>query len=257
MLSGTAFVGNSAVEGGIFTLAEKKTARLEFFSCTQILLLPPPSQSRSEGILCHLSACLLSEFPLRALVCIGIPGSRDPCHPTSFYTPKPGSGMNPLYLREAHHFSYGRPWSLGRDIFQQMLKSGLEPKHVLLDYGMVCACDMCAERVVCVAMTIPEGLLDGSGFCLTRSASATNHDCAMGFHAVSAGVVGMYVDLTRSSHQCTLSRVHNIINSHSCPQLFVGSPSALRPMPTCAYCLTRVYPAWSCDLRAHCATVYT
>lgn len=38
-------------------------------------------------------------------------------------------------LRERHHGQYGRPWLLGRYVFDHLLASGLEPQHALLDIG--------------------------------------------------------------------------------------------------------------------------
>src|SRR5256885_1508932 len=39
------------------------------------------------------------------------------------------------FLREAHHNQYGRPWVLGRYMFDFLVESGLRPEHRLLDFG--------------------------------------------------------------------------------------------------------------------------
>ncbi len=43
--------------------------------------------------------------------------------------------VNPRFIRERHHHHYGRPWCLGRDQFDCLVDSGLEPHHRLLDLG--------------------------------------------------------------------------------------------------------------------------
>src|SRR6478672_10583239 len=37
------------------------------------------------------------------------------------------ASVNKQFLREGHHRQYGRPWALGKYIFDFMLESGLEP----------------------------------------------------------------------------------------------------------------------------------
>ena len=39
------------------------------------------------------------------------------------------------FLYEAHHNQYGRPWALGKYMFEFLLGSGLRPEHRLLDFG--------------------------------------------------------------------------------------------------------------------------
>jgi SAM-dependent methyltransferase len=39
------------------------------------------------------------------------------------------------YLEEAHHNQYGRPWALGKCMFEFLVESGLRPEHALLDFG--------------------------------------------------------------------------------------------------------------------------
>jgi SAM-dependent methyltransferase len=39
------------------------------------------------------------------------------------------------FLKEAHHRQYGRPWGMGRYLFDFVVDSGLRPEHRLLDFG--------------------------------------------------------------------------------------------------------------------------
>jgi SAM-dependent methyltransferase len=39
------------------------------------------------------------------------------------------------FLAEEHHHQYGRPWGLGRYLFDFLVESGLRPEHRLLDFG--------------------------------------------------------------------------------------------------------------------------
>jgi len=39
------------------------------------------------------------------------------------------------YLREVHHFAFGRAWGLGRDVSDHLIRRGLLPSHTLLDFG--------------------------------------------------------------------------------------------------------------------------
>ena len=39
------------------------------------------------------------------------------------------------FLDEAHHSQYGRPWLLGRYMFDFLVECGLRPEHRLLDFG--------------------------------------------------------------------------------------------------------------------------
>jgi SAM-dependent methyltransferase len=39
------------------------------------------------------------------------------------------------FLKEAHHRQYGRPWAMGKYLFEFVVAAGLEPHHRLLDFG--------------------------------------------------------------------------------------------------------------------------
>ena len=39
------------------------------------------------------------------------------------------------FLQEAHHTQYGRPWILGRYMFDFLVESGLRPEHRVCDFG--------------------------------------------------------------------------------------------------------------------------
>jgi len=43
--------------------------------------------------------------------------------------------LDERFLREEHHNQYGRPWILGRYMFDFLVDSGLRPEHRLLDFG--------------------------------------------------------------------------------------------------------------------------
>lgn len=43
--------------------------------------------------------------------------------------------LDERFLQEAHHTQYGRPWILGRYMFDFVVESGLRPEHRLLDFG--------------------------------------------------------------------------------------------------------------------------
>jgi hypothetical protein len=43
--------------------------------------------------------------------------------------------VNERFLKEAHHRQYGRPWGMGRYLFDFVVDSGLRPEHRLLDFG--------------------------------------------------------------------------------------------------------------------------
>jgi SAM-dependent methyltransferase len=40
-----------------------------------------------------------------------------------------------MFLDEAHHREYGRPWGMGKYIFEFAVEAGLRPEHRLLDFG--------------------------------------------------------------------------------------------------------------------------
>jgi SAM-dependent methyltransferase len=40
-----------------------------------------------------------------------------------------------LFLEEAHHRQYGRPWAVGKYAFEFVVEAGLRPEHRLLDFG--------------------------------------------------------------------------------------------------------------------------
>jgi hypothetical protein len=40
-----------------------------------------------------------------------------------------------LFLKEVHHRQYGRPWAMGKYIFEFAVEAGLRPEHRLLDFG--------------------------------------------------------------------------------------------------------------------------
>src|SRR5919108_815181 len=46
-----------------------------------------------------------------------------------------GTGVDPDFLNEVHHLQYGRPWVLGRYVFEFLVASGCRPEHRVLDFG--------------------------------------------------------------------------------------------------------------------------
>jgi SAM-dependent methyltransferase len=50
-------------------------------------------------------------------------------------TGEPRAPVDRAFLDEEHHRRYGRPWVLGRYIFEFAVDSGLRPEHRLLDFG--------------------------------------------------------------------------------------------------------------------------
>jgi SAM-dependent methyltransferase len=46
-----------------------------------------------------------------------------------------GTKVDAGFLDEVHHRQYGRPWALGRFIFEHVVAEGLRPEHRLLDIG--------------------------------------------------------------------------------------------------------------------------
>jgi len=50
----------------------------------------------------------------------------------------PAEGSPPIrerFLKEQHHRQYGRPWGMGRYLFDFVVDAGLRPEHRLLDFG--------------------------------------------------------------------------------------------------------------------------
>jgi SAM-dependent methyltransferase len=47
----------------------------------------------------------------------------------------PSTPIDAAILEEEHHAQYGRPWFLGRYVFDFLVESGLQPHHRLLDIG--------------------------------------------------------------------------------------------------------------------------
>src|SRR5207248_6045542 len=43
--------------------------------------------------------------------------------------------VDPDFLNEIHHLQYGRPWALGRYVFEFLVESGCRPDHRVLDFG--------------------------------------------------------------------------------------------------------------------------
>jgi SAM-dependent methyltransferase len=43
--------------------------------------------------------------------------------------------IDEAFLQEAHHRQYGRPWAMGKFIFDYAVARGLQPRHRLLDFG--------------------------------------------------------------------------------------------------------------------------
>jgi SAM-dependent methyltransferase len=44
-------------------------------------------------------------------------------------------GVDPEFLNELHHLQYGRPWAIGRYIFDFLVESGCRPDQRVLDFG--------------------------------------------------------------------------------------------------------------------------
>jgi SAM-dependent methyltransferase len=49
--------------------------------------------------------------------------------------PAEAAPVNKRFLKEGHHRQYGRPWAMGRYLFDFVVGSGLRPEHRLLDFG--------------------------------------------------------------------------------------------------------------------------
>ncbi len=49
--------------------------------------------------------------------------------------PARSSPVRERFLKEAHHRQYGRPWGMGRYLFDFVREAGLRPEHKLLDFG--------------------------------------------------------------------------------------------------------------------------
>jgi SAM-dependent methyltransferase len=49
--------------------------------------------------------------------------------------PATGGGVDPEFLNELHHLQYGRPWAIGRYIFEFLVEAGCRPGHRVLDFG--------------------------------------------------------------------------------------------------------------------------
>ncbi len=47
----------------------------------------------------------------------------------------PTGGVGEIFLNEAHHLEYGRPWAMGRYVFDFAVSAGLRPADRLLDFG--------------------------------------------------------------------------------------------------------------------------
>ena len=47
----------------------------------------------------------------------------------------PDGQVREEFLQELHHRQYGRPWAMGKYIFEFVLEAGLLPRHRLLDFG--------------------------------------------------------------------------------------------------------------------------
>jgi hypothetical protein len=43
--------------------------------------------------------------------------------------------IDEAFLQEVHHRQYGRPWAMGKYIFDYLVSRGLRPEHRLLDFG--------------------------------------------------------------------------------------------------------------------------
>jgi SAM-dependent methyltransferase len=44
-------------------------------------------------------------------------------------------GVDPEFLNEIHHLQYGRPWAIGRYVFDFLVEAGCLPRHRVLDFG--------------------------------------------------------------------------------------------------------------------------
>jgi len=73
------------------------------------------------------------EYLLQVGNVTGLPGNRNPCAPNTFMT---APDLPPLYVREVHHFATGRPWLLGREMFEWTVREGgLPTDATVLEYG--------------------------------------------------------------------------------------------------------------------------
>eukprot|EP00667_Euglena_gracilis_P024474 EG_transcript_28204 len=73
------------------------------------------------------------EYMLRVSNFTGLPGNKNPCEPNTFMT---APNMHPLYIREVHHFALGRPWMLGREIFEWVVHDlHLAADETVLEFG--------------------------------------------------------------------------------------------------------------------------
>lgn len=74
---------------------------------------------------------LLAEVNAHAVVRIETVGD-DPSARAAGGAPAP---IKERFLKEAHHRQYGRPWGMGRYLFEFVVEAGLRPEHRLLDFG--------------------------------------------------------------------------------------------------------------------------
>lgn len=58
-----------------------------------------------------------------------------PKRPNEAQSPDPPIGVDAAFLEEVHHRQYGRPWALGKYVFEYLLDRGLRPDQRLLDFG--------------------------------------------------------------------------------------------------------------------------
>jgi hypothetical protein len=92
---------------------------------------PSPVESGDDR---HLLARINAAAPIPIEVPAGDLADRD-----GSLTGDPGglpvAPVQESLLKETHHRQYGRPWAMGKYIFEFVVEAGLQPEHRLLDFG--------------------------------------------------------------------------------------------------------------------------
>lgn len=87
-----------------------------------------PTRADPADLLHHLA-----EINAKAAVPIEIAEGSIPVGAEIVETPP--DRVKERFLKEAHHRQYGRPWAMGKYIFEFAVDAGLRPEHRLLDFG--------------------------------------------------------------------------------------------------------------------------
>ena len=91
----------------------------------------PPNAHPSVSDLERLTRINMSA-PIPIETALGHPFDRQHTEDGDYRT---SAVVDERFIKESHHKRYGRPWALGRCIFDFAVESGLRPEHRLLDFG--------------------------------------------------------------------------------------------------------------------------